>query len=456
MNVAVMKTKAELALAEQFEAVAEGLPGRGWPLQARRAALRHFVARGLPHRRIEDWKYTDLRAATKEAYPPAASDKAGIEPAAVGRALGPALDAVKAVLIVFLNGRFIRVQARTGEPKPGQWHFDPLSLVLGAPGFDWMQPHLEPSGEIGGEAMVALNAAFVTDGAVLRVDDGAKPALPIHLVFVSDGSEPCRVTTRNLISIGENAEVTLIESHVSLGSARRQSNSVTEIRLHDGARVSHIKVLAEGAGAAHVANCSVSLGARAAYDSFQLTTDIGLARNQMLVTFKGPRSRIDLSGAFIGDGRQHIDTTLVVDHAVPECSSRELFKGVLAGTARGVFQGKIIVRPDAQKTDGKQMAQGLLLSESAEFDSKPELEIFADDVVCGHGSTSAELDPELVFYLRSRGIPQPQARALLVEAFVAEAIDKVEHEGLREALMAKARDRLAAVSASTQPEPDEG
>jgi Fe-S cluster assembly protein SufD len=149
----------------------------------------------------------------------------------------------------------------------------------------------------------------------------------------------------------------------------------------------------------------------------------------------------------LGRGSEHIDTTLVVDHAVPGGESRELFKGVLADRARGVFQGKVIVRPNAQKTDGKQMAQALLLSPDAEFDSKPELEIFADDVVCGHGSTSAEIDEDLLFYMLSRGIPRGEARALLIESFIGEAIDKVEDESLREALSAMAKSRLAALSA---------
>ena len=155
---------------------------------------------------------------------------------------------------------------------------------------------------------------------------------------------------------------------------------------------------------------------------------------------------MDISGAFLGRGTEHIDTTLVVDHAVPGCESRELFKGVLADRARGVFQGKVIVRPDAQKTDGKQMAQVLMLSEDAEFDSKPELEIHADDVVCGHGSTAAEIDADLMFYLRARGIPSDVARAMLIESFIGEAIDKVEDEALRDALMGISVGRLAALA----------
>jgi len=171
-------------------------------------------------------------------------------------------------------------------------------------------------------------------------------------------------------------------------------------------------------------------------------------RNNLFVTFKGEGAKLDISGAFLGRGAEHVDTTLVVDHAVPGCESRELFKGVLADKAHGVFQGKVIVRPDAQKSDGKQMAQVLMLSQDAEFDSKPELEIHADDVVCGHGSTAAEIDEDLLFYMRSRGIPTAEARALLIESFIVEAIDKVGDERVRAALAGIATRRLASLSAS--------
>ena len=191
-----------------------------------------------------------------------------------------------------------------------------------------------------------------------------------------------------------------------------------------------------------------TLGKAATYHAFQLTAASALVRNNLFVTFKGEGAKLDISGSFLGRGAEHIDTTLVVDHAVPRCESRELFKGVLADHAHGIFQGKVIVRPDAQKSDGKQMAQVLMLSQDAEFDSKPELEIHADDVVCGHGSTAAEIDEDLLFYMRSRGIPFAEARALLIESFIGEAIDKVEDERLRAALAGIATRRLAGLATS--------
>jgi Fe-S cluster assembly protein SufD len=287
---------------------------------------------------------------------------------------------------------------------------------------------------------------------MLRIVEGARMQKPIHLIFVTSGVEKAAVATRNFIEVGEGAEAVVVESHVALRAAASQHNTVTEIAVRDRARVQHLKILAgagDGSGtaaSAHIGTWIARLGAGAEYRAFQLTVGVPLVRNQLLVAFAGEGAKLDISGCFLGGGTEHIDTTLVVDHAVPGCESRELFKGVLADRARGVFQGKVIVRPDAQKTDGKQVAQALMLSEDAEFDSKPELEIHADDVVCGHGSTAAEIDTEMLFYLCSRGITLDDARSLLIESFVGEALDKIEDERLREALAAIAKARLAALA----------
>jgi Fe-S cluster assembly protein SufD len=243
------------------------------------------------------------------------------------------------------------------------------------------------------------------------------------------------------VRVGEGAEATVIEAHVALPKAAKdfQINAVTKLIVGKSAKLAHVKSTHGTGGGTHLANWLAELGPDADYRGFQFTAGTALVRNQIGVVFAGTGSNLDLSGAFLARGGEHIDTTLVVDHAVPQCISRELFKGVLDDHARGIFQGKVIVRPDAQKTDGKQMAQVLMLSPDTEFDSKPELEIYADDVVCGHGSTSADLDEDLLFYCESRGIPAAQARALLIESFVGEALEKIDHEELRDALAELAR-----------------
>jgi FeS assembly protein SufD len=224
----------------------------------------------------------------------------------------------------------------------------------------------------------------------------------------------------------------LIESFGSLGVQALQRNAVTEVVIKDKAAINHVKLQREGGDTLHLTTSLVKLGADARYEAFQFSLGAALARNQIYAQFTGEGSQANISGAFLLRDRQHCDTTILVEHLVPRCGTRELLKAVLDKESRGVFQGKIIVAPGAQKTDSKQMAQALLLSEGAEFDSKPELEIFADDVVCGHGSTSGQIDEDLLFYLEARGIPEPEARALLIQAFVGEALERIEDEGLRE------------------------
>jgi Fe-S cluster assembly protein SufD len=282
---------------------------------------------------------------------------------------------------------------------------------------------------------------------VVRIAKGAHLAKPLLLLFVRAATESRLVTTRNIVKVGAGARGTIVEVEMAVaGAAAGQSNALTQVELEDGARLAHLKCALSGTDMTHVGTWLADLGTEAAYRAFQFTAGTALARNGVYATFKGEGARLDISGIFLGRGGEHIDTTLVVDHAVPRCESRELFKGVLADRARGVFQGKVIVRPDAQKSDGKQMAQALLLSQDAEFDSKPELEIHADDVVCGHGSTAAELDEDLLFYLRTRGIPVAEARALLIESFIGEALEKIEDEAVREAFAALAKRRLGELA----------
>jgi Fe-S cluster assembly protein SufD len=302
-------------------------------------------------------------------------------------------------------------------------------------------------GAQGHEAVIALNTAFMTDGALVRIAPATVLDKPLMLVFARAGEKASLLTMRNIVRLGGGAAALLIEAHVSLsGAAPGQTNVLSDVSLGDGARLEHVKLTREGEATAHVGTWMVGAGEDSLYRVFQMTAATGLARHNLFVVCKGEGARLDITGAVLGRGAEHVDSTLVIDHAVPGCESRELVKAVLADRARGVFQGKVIVRPDAQKTDGKQMAQALMLSDEAEFNSKPELEIHADDVVCGHGSTSAEIDENLLFYLRSRGIPPAEARALLIESFIGEAIDKAEPEALREALWGVARPRLAGLA----------
>ena len=437
-------TAAERGLQEAFARQALDLPGQGWVTRVRADAMRSFVARGLPTRRIEEFKYTDLRERLKETYSPATS-ASDVTRALIDAALGP-LAALDALRLVFVNGAF-RADLSASVGLAATAELMPLAPLLAkAPA--WLEDKFAP-GHLGEEtALTSLNTAFMSDGLMLKIKPGQNPGMPVLLVSARSGGEPSAIALRHVIAMEQGAQLTLVEAHVALAGAAPKglSNTLTDITVADGASLDHIKCALDGAAATHVSNWVAKVGAKAGYRGFQLTAGTGLARNDITVEMAGEGSRLDVSGAFLGRGTSHVDTTLVVDHKAPGSASRELFKGVLDERARGVFQGRIVVRPGADKTDGKMMARSLMLSEDAEFDAKPELEIYADDVVCGHGATAAELDRDLIFYCTSRGIPEAAARGLLIEAFIGEAIDKVEHEALREALMDVARGWLAGAA----------
>ncbi len=435
MAVQALTTKAEQGFAGHYEAAKSALPGAGspWVGELRDQAMRDYAARGLPSRRVEEWKYTDLRAQLAEAYPPAPLIAGAVSAEDVDKTLGPALAAIDGHRLVVVDGRF-RAELSDIEALEGFGEVVSLAEALAAPP-EWFRPVFGKVNPPDIDPLVALNTALMSGGVVLRIEKGARVEKPVHLIHVHAAKQPACLAARNFITVGEGASLTVMESYVSVSDAPVQRLPVSEIVIGDGAQVQHLKVQAEGAAATHLATWMARIGAGARYDVLQLSTGAALARDQLFVRFAGEGASARINAAALGRGRQHHDTTLVVDHAVPACESRELFKAVLDDSARGIFQGKVIVQPGAQKTDGKQMAQALLLSEEAEFDSKPELEIFADDVACGHGSTSGQIDDDLLFYLRARGIPEDQARVLLILAFMGEALDLVADEPLREALM---------------------
>jgi Fe-S cluster assembly protein SufD len=429
MNVMAPMSKVDEALVAAFDKTVTSLPGTAATQAARRAAIGRFATLGFPSRRVEEWRYTDLRARIKAVLPPIARTASKTAPN-LDALLGKALARLPAVTYVFVNGRLQSWDHGPLVADDPRLEIAPLHKALNAGA-------LTLDGDAAGDVASLINTAFASDGAVVRIMEGARLDVPVHLVFLTDLDEPASVATRSHIDIGRGARCTIIESHVASGVAERQTNAVTVMRVGDQAEVTHVKLLAEGPVASHLGTWHVTLGRECLYSPVQQTESPGLARNQIFLAFDGEGSTADLKAATLVRGHEHADTTLVIDHKVPRCTSREHFKTVLDGEAHAVFQGKVIVRPGAQKTDGKQMAQALMLSETAEFSSKPELEIYADDVVCGHGSTSTELSEDLLFYLRARGIPRDEARRLLTEAFIAEPIEAIEEAAVREALRAR-------------------
>jgi len=442
MTISMEKTEAEAAIASYFDQLRSALPGETIVQATRQAAIQKFNELGLPHRRIEEWKYTDLRSSMKSAFAPASAVQAQVDKAAIDRQLG-AFASHNSLRIVIVDGKFDASLSDVSIGNTEGFHFMPLSEALNDSCFAESHGQINPS--IDAHSLGALNTAFMSDGAGLMIT--SSPASPLHIVYVSTGTQPAFISTRNVISVAEGVEATLIESHSALADQPVQINALTHLGISPKAKVTHIKIQRETVSSTHLSHWLVDLSAESVYHGFQYSEGAALARNEITINFKGANAIADVSGIDLLRGKQHCDTTMVIDHAEPGCESRELFKLVLDNQARGIFQGKVVVHPRAQKTDGKQMAQALMLSEDCEFDSKPELEIYADDVACGHGSTCAEIDPDLVFYCRSRGIPEATARALLIESFVADAIDKVENEAIRQALSETAAEWFALQNA---------
>jgi Fe-S cluster assembly protein SufD len=429
VEVVPLKTAAETALAQEFAQARGRLPGDKAIAAQRASAFDVFARQGLPHRRVEEWKYTDLRALMRDAKPLAAPPDAKARSNA--KTAGALVGDVETRRLVFIDGAFVPELSNTSNLEEGL-SISSLADALAA-GDPILATHL---GKLAPETdvAVALNTALMGDGAVVRIAAGATTGRPIHLLFVSS-DKPAATFTRSLIVVEKGARAMLIESHEGPAGSDYQVNAAVEIFVGDEAHVDHVKLIGEGTEALHVSTLAAAVGAHARFNTFTFTAGGAIVRNQMFLKFDGEETVAGIRGATLLKGNQHADSTLVVNHNAPRCQSREMFKAVLDDEAHGVFQGQIIVRQGAQKTDAKMMTQGLLLSERAEMDHKPELEIYADDVQCGHGATAGALDDELKFYLMARGIPAAEAEALLIQAFLGEAIEGIEHAGLREALM---------------------
>jgi Fe-S cluster assembly protein SufD len=256
---------------------------------------------------------------------------------------------------------------------------------------------------------------------------------------------PAAMFTRSLLKLGTAASATLVESFVAADGAKiYQAHDSLLVSIADGARLDHVRLIEDSREAFNICSSVVTLGAKAHFNTFGMTSGSSVSRYQAVIAVAGEGSHVETNGVNLLNGRQHADTTLLLDHAVPNCTSREVFRSVIDDRGHSVFQGRIIVRPDAQKTDAKMMTRALLLSDEAEADNKPELEIFADDVTCGHGATTGALDESLLFYLRARGLSEKDAQALLIQAFVGEAIESIVDDNLRELAIAAASRWLAA------------
>lgn len=427
-ELTVIRSAAEEAILSRYPDFAARQAAWGGPAIARlrQRAFDILKTNGLPTRRVEEWKYTDLRAFMRD-FPPVA-DNPGRGAAEAAAAKPSVLDLPQSHRVMFVDGQDFSAGQAEGY---GRYRLSEGGTIPPAA----MQA-LARERFYEGNAAVALNAAFMGDVTVLHVPAGAKLDQPLHLVFRSTGAYAFASFARVLVVVEAGASATIVETHDGPDGVAYQANTLVEIDAADGAAIDHIRHSAGGGASLNLSTFGLHAGKSVRFSGFAMTSGAAMARHQIFATLAGEGSELTLRGVTLLRARQHADTTMVIDHAVGHCTGRELFKSVIDDEARSVFQGKIVVRPDAQKTDGKMAAHALLLSEAAEADAKPELEIFADDVVCGHGATAGALDDDLLFYLRARGIPQKEAEALMVQAFAGEAIETVGNETLRELLTA--------------------
>ncbi|AHE98099.1 Fe-S cluster assembly protein SufD [Thioalkalivibrio paradoxus] len=417
------------------EILPEGLPE--WLAGRRRGAAVRFAEAGFPDPRMEEWKYTNVRPIATKPFVAAAGD-ADVSADTV-RALG--FDGLDAYRMVFVDGRLRRdLSNLAGLPEGAV--VQGLGEAL-ATDPDPLEPFLATLAHDRFSSFAALNTAFMNDGAVVRLAPGVRLERPLHLLLLgSAGDAPTWSHPRVLIQAGEGAEATVIEHYADLPGANGFTNTVTELRAEAGARVRHYLLQDHADGAYHVGSVFVQQRRDSRVTSHNVNLGGRLVRHDLNVDLTEPGAEIELLGLFLAGGRQHVDTHTRVHHLSPHTTSRERYRGIGQGHGRGVFKGRVLVDQGAQKTDAQQHSANLLLSPNAEIDTKPELEIYADDVKCAHGATVGQLDETSLYYLRSRGIGEAEAREMLVFAFADEVLESMDLEPLRANIEARLAARL--------------
>jgi Fe-S cluster assembly protein SufD len=428
-------TTAVANYRDRFTAFSRNGGGEGpaWLPALRRRAFDPFASLGFPTTRDEDFHYTPVAPIAESSFGVAGPAKTI-----------PAITDLKALVIdpawsrlVFINGRFSTELSSFAE-MPAEVEVSTLSHAMAVePAF--VQSRLGTVAQTERNAFAALNTAFVADGVAVRVPADCVVEEPLHVMWLSDESASGSVTfPRLLVEVGTHARVSIIESFAAIGGSAYFTNAVTEFSLADGARADHYKLQREAPDAFHVATVEAHQGRDSVMHSFSFATGARLSRTNVYTKLAAPGGEARLNGLYLLSGQQHCDHQTYVHHAAESCASRELYKGILDESSHGVFNGKVLVDAIAQKTDGKQTNHALLLSDQAKIDAKPQLEIFADDVKCTHGSTVGQLDDTALFYLKSRGVGADMARALLTYAFAAEVLETIDAGPLRESLKALA------------------
>ncbi len=408
----------------EFNTVRNELPGHdvSWLNKIRNSAFDHFLAAGLPNPRNEDWKYTNVRPIAKHLFKVPGDFCVGLDEDDLGESLMSELNPHR---LVFVNGQYTPQLSKPGRLPNGVRVGSMAQVLTKSPAA--LEPVLAKYADPVANGFAALNAAFMGDGAYIELASHVTIEKPILLLYVSTAqSDPTVYHTRNVVAAGKGSQATVIESYVSLGDSTYLNNIVTEIALEESAAIQHYKLQEESLQGYHVATLQIHQPRDSRFRSHSVSIGGALVRNDINTVLDAEGAECDLNGLYIVNGRQHVDYHIRIDHNRPYGTSREYFKGILGDRARAVFNGQVYVHPDAQKTDASQTNKNLLLSRDAEVDTKPQLEIYADDVKCSHGATVGQLDEEMLFYLRSRGIDERVARGMLTYGFAHDIVEQMD------------------------------
>ncbi len=443
-----------LSPIEAYRADFEHQPAAPEWLQSLRAqGMVRFEALGFPTTKNEDWHFTSVARIAERTFRAAMTSKAGISSEGSTAGMVARADLRRFTFdqptwhtLVFVNGEFsegLSSYAGLGEKVRANSLAKAIRSGIGRP-----ERHLGKIAAFENHAFTALNTAFIRDGAYIEIQADAVVEQPIHLIFVSEGEGEAISHPRNLIVAAQNSRASIIESYICIRDSCYFTNAVTEIALGEGARVDHYKIQRESEKAFHVGTTQIRQDRDSQLDSFSLAVGGALVRTNIYTSLEGNAATCTLNGLYLTDGVQHMDNQTSIEHIAPNCPSHEVYKGVLDGHSHGVFNGKVYVHPEAQKTDGKQSNNNLLLSPTARVDTKPQLEIFADDVKCTHGATVGRLDEMAMFYLNSRGIGTETARTLLTYAFAADVLETIELEAMKTELERMVLARFASTASA--------
>jgi Fe-S cluster assembly protein SufD len=423
------KTESYLESFALFEDSAAG-HDQEWLRSIRRSAIARFSELGFPTTRDEDWRFTNVAPIAETSFRLTRDGRGGL----ASRDLDPfVFSGLACRRLVFVNDRYVP-QLSSLEDLPKKLRITGLAQALASDGH-LLEPHLARYADYQHDAFSALNTAFTADGAYVHIPRGTVLEQPVHLLYVSTSAPaPTMTHPRNLVLLGDGCEASVVEEYVSLGGVVYFSNAVTEAVVGENSILHHYLIERESHRAFNVSTLRVEQGRNSSVESHSVLLGGALVRNNIHVVMSGEGGDCLINGLFMGKGSQHLDNYMKVEHASPHCNSRQFYHGVLDDKSRGVFHGRIVVHKGAQKTDAKQTNRNLLLSEEAQMDTKPQLEIYADDVKCTHGATIGQIDEDALFYLRSRGIADASARRLLLYAFANESLQRMKIGQIREHL----------------------